>query len=92
MPIVPPPIGENEVEVNGERMPYRLSLIPFNSPWSLAGLPVVSTPAGFVDTLPVGLALVGRDREERTVLRVAHALQRATDWHEQRPQLAVGTR
>src|SRR5262249_58201660 len=85
MPIVPPPIGQNEVEVNGERMPYRPSLIPFNSPWALAGVPVASVPAGFVDGLPVGLALVGRPRDEATVLRAAHTFQRATDWHERRP-------
>ena len=85
MPIVPPPIGQNEVEIRGERMPYRLSLIPFNSPWTLAGLPGASMPAGFVDGLPVGLALVGGPREERTVLRAAHTFQRATDWHERRP-------
>jgi len=85
MPIVAPPIGQNEVEVNGKRMPYRLSLIPFNSPWTLAGVPVASVPAGFVDGLPVGLALVGRPRDEATVLRAAHTFQRATDWHERRP-------
>jgi aspartyl-tRNA(Asn)/glutamyl-tRNA(Gln) amidotransferase subunit A len=85
MPIVPPPIGRNDVDVRGERMPYRLSLIPFNSPWALAGLPVASMPAGFVDGLPVGLALVGRPGEEATVLQAVHAFQRATDWHERRP-------
>jgi aspartyl-tRNA(Asn)/glutamyl-tRNA(Gln) amidotransferase subunit A len=85
MPIVASPIGESEVEVRGERMPYRLALIPFNSPWTLAGLPAASIPAGFVDGLPVGLALVGRLRDEATVLRVAHTFQRATDWHERRP-------
>ena len=85
MPIVAPPIGHNDVEVKGERMPYRLSLIPFNSPWTLAGLPVASMPAGFVDGLPVGLAVVGRPRDEATVLRAVHTFQRATDWHERRP-------
>jgi len=90
MPIVPPRIGDNEVEINGERMPYRLALIPFNSPWSLPGLPVVSAPAGFVDGLPVGLALVGRPRDEQTILQAAHAFQRATDWHERRPPILSG--
>jgi aspartyl-tRNA(Asn)/glutamyl-tRNA(Gln) amidotransferase subunit A len=85
MPVVAPPIGETEVDLEGERMPYRLSLIPFNSPWSLAGLPVASVPAGFVDGLPVGLALVGRARDEHTVLQAAHTFQRATDWHDRRP-------
>jgi aspartyl-tRNA(Asn)/glutamyl-tRNA(Gln) amidotransferase subunit A len=85
MPVVAPPIGEADVELHGERIPYRLSLIPFNSPWSLAGLPVASVPAGFVDGLPLGLALVGRQRDDQTVLRVAHTFQCATDWHERRP-------
>ena len=85
MPITAPPIGEETVEVRGQTIPYRLALIPFNSPWSLAGLPILSLPCGFVDGLPVGLALVGRRFEEGTVLRAAHAFQQATDWHDRRP-------
>ena len=90
MPIVAPPIGDADVEIHGERMPYRLALIPFNSPWSLPGLPVLSVPAGFVDGLPVGLALVGGPRAEQTILQAAHAFQRATDWHERRPPVLSG--
>jgi len=85
MPVVAPRIGDDSVEVRGETIPYRLSLIPFNSPWSLAGLPVASVPCGFVDGLPVGLALIGRRFGDATVLRAAHALQQATDWHQRRP-------
>jgi aspartyl-tRNA(Asn)/glutamyl-tRNA(Gln) amidotransferase subunit A len=87
MPTVPPPIDDLNVELRGERIPYRLSLIPYNSAWSLAGLPVVSVPAGFVDELPVGLALVGRPRDELTLLSAAYTLQTVTDWHERRPAL-----
>jgi aspartyl-tRNA(Asn)/glutamyl-tRNA(Gln) amidotransferase subunit A len=85
MPVVAPPIGVETVTPRGEPIPYRLSLIPFNSPWSLAGLPTASVPCGFVDGLPAGLALVGRRFAEETVLRAAHAFQGATDWHERRP-------
>jgi aspartyl-tRNA(Asn)/glutamyl-tRNA(Gln) amidotransferase subunit A len=87
MPTTAPPIAEETVEVRGQTIPYRLALIPFNSPWSLAGLPVLSLPCGFVDGLPVGLALVGRRFEEGTVLRAAHAFQQATEWHDRRPPL-----
>ena len=90
MPVLPPRIGSDTVSLGGRELPHRLALIPFNSPWSLAGLPVVSTPAGFVDGMPVGLAIVGRRRTEEVVLGVAHTLQKATDWHEQRPPLAAG--
>lgn len=85
MPIVAPRIGEDAVDAGGESLPYRLSLIPYNSPWSCLGLPVVSVPCGLVDGLPVGLALVGRRLDEETVLRVAHTFQQATGWHELTP-------
>ena len=85
MPIVAPRIGEDPIDVGGQELPYRLSLIPFNSPWSCLGLPTASVPCGLVDGLPVGLALTGRRLAEATVLRAAHAFQQATDWHERRP-------
>jgi aspartyl-tRNA(Asn)/glutamyl-tRNA(Gln) amidotransferase subunit A len=85
MPVVPPLIGEETVELRDEAVPYRLALIPFNSPWTLAGAPVASVPCGFVGGLPVGLALVGRPSGDATVLRAAAAFQRATDWHARRP-------
>lgn len=88
MPVVAPRIGEQEVVLDGRRIPYRLALIPFNSPWSLAGLPSLSASCGFVDGLPVGLALVGRRFAEATVLRLAHSYQTITDWHEARPPIA----
>ena len=81
---VPIPAGVT-VEVAGQTIPYRLSLIPFNSPWSCLGVPSASVPCGFVDGLPVGLALTGRRLAEATVLRAAHAYQHVTQWHEQRP-------
>ena len=85
MPIVAPRLGEDPVQVGQETLPYRLSLIPFNSPWSCLGLPTASVPCGFVDGLPVGLALTGRRLGEATVLRAAHAYQQVTHWHARRP-------
>ncbi len=89
MPVRPPRIGEETVELAGREVLHRLALIPYNSPWSLVGSPVASVPCGLVEGLPVGLALVGRRFEEETVLRAAHAFQHATDWHERRPPLAT---
>ena len=40
---------EDTVELKGRRLPYRLALIPFNSPWSCLGLSAVSVPCGFVE-------------------------------------------
>ena len=51
-------------------------------PVNLAGLPGISVPAGFTGGgLPIGLQLIGRAFDEATVLRAAHAYERATDWH-----------
>jgi aspartyl-tRNA(Asn)/glutamyl-tRNA(Gln) amidotransferase subunit A len=53
---------------------------------NLAGTPAVSIPAGFDPAgLPIGVQLVGRHFEESTILRLAHAFQSATDFHEKRP-------
>ncbi len=89
MPVLPPLVGEETVELAGREVPHRLVVIPYNSPWSLVGSPVASVPCGLVDGLPVGLALVGPRLAETTVLRVAHAYQQATDWHERRAPLAT---
>ncbi|MGA0013379.1 MAG: Asp-tRNA(Asn)/Glu-tRNA(Gln) amidotransferase subunit GatA [Burkholderiaceae bacterium] len=60
---------------------------------SLAGLPAMSLPCGFVVTdapsarrLPVGLQLIGPQFQEAQLLAVAHAYQQATDWHYQTPK------
>ena len=53
---------------------------------NLAGLPGVSVPCGFAgDRLPVGLQIMGRMFDEATMLRVADAYERATEWHAARP-------
>ena len=87
MPVLPPRIGSETVWLGGRETPYRLALIPYNSPWSLVGSPVASVPCGFVEDLPVGLALVGPRLGEAAVLAAAHAFQQVTDWHERRPAL-----
>ncbi|HLL19598.1 MAG TPA: Asp-tRNA(Asn)/Glu-tRNA(Gln) amidotransferase subunit GatA, partial [Rubrivivax sp.] len=58
----------------------------FTLPGSLAGLPGMSVPAGFGEGgMPVGLQLIGNYFDEATLLRTAHALQQATDWHLKEP-------
>ncbi len=55
---------------------------------SLAGLCGLSLPCGFdADGLPIGLQIVGSAFDEATVLSVAHAYERATEWHTRRPGL-----
>jgi aspartyl-tRNA(Asn)/glutamyl-tRNA(Gln) amidotransferase subunit A len=57
----------------------------YTIPANLAGLPGISIPCGFHEGLPVGFQIMGRPFAESTVLRVAHAYERSTDHHSQRP-------
>jgi amidase len=51
--------------------------------------PAASVPAGFTaDGLPVGLQIVGRYRDDRSVLELAYAFEQATGFGRYRPPLA----
>ena len=52
---------------------------------NLAGLPAISTPAGFSDGLPVGLQLIAPAFAETRLLAAAHHFQLAADWHLREP-------
>jgi aspartyl-tRNA(Asn)/glutamyl-tRNA(Gln) amidotransferase subunit A len=60
----------------------------FTLPASLAGLPSVSVPSLPSNGLPVGLQITGRAFDEATTLRVADALERATNVSAARPKLS----
>jgi len=54
---------------------------------NLTGHPAISLKAGFVDNRPIELMVTGRLYDEATILRVALAYERGTDWHNQNPKL-----
>jgi aspartyl-tRNA(Asn)/glutamyl-tRNA(Gln) amidotransferase subunit A len=61
----------------------------YTNVWNLLGLPAVVVPCGFSrEGLPVSIQIVGRPFDEATVLRVARAYERETDWHTRRPDPA----
>lgn len=59
----------------------------YTIPASLAGLPGLSIPCGFVDGLPVGLQILGKYLDEETILKVGFAYESATDWRKEKPKL-----
>lgn len=54
----------------------------FTIPANLAGIPAVSIPCGFTEEkLPIGLQIMGKPLDEKTILQVAYAYEQSTDWH-----------
>ncbi len=57
-------------------------------PVNLAGLPGISIPCGFDEGgLPIGLQMISNVLREDLLFHVAHAYERATEWHRQTPSI-----
>ena len=58
----------------------------FSYPFNFTGQPAASLPAGFTAAgLPVGLQIVGRLRDDLTVLQASAAFEKARPWAAKRP-------
>jgi amidase len=56
---------------------------------SATGNPSASVPGGFTpEGLPVGVQIVGRDKEDFSVLQMAHAFEQATSFGKKRPAIS----
>ena len=49
-------------------------------PFNVTGHPAISIPCGMEDGRPIGLMLVGRHWDERTIYRASAAFERSGDW------------
>ncbi len=57
-------------------------------PFNVYGLPSLSLNCGFSKSgMPIGLQIIGAPGAEGAVLALAHAYQKQTDWHKQKPNL-----
>ena len=56
---------------------------------SATGNPAATVPGGFTpEGLPVGVQIVGRDKQDFSVLQLAHAFEQATGFGKKRPAIA----
>lgn len=63
----------------------------FAAPFNASGLPAMSVPLHMTaDGLPVGVQLVGRECDERTLFRLAARLEEAKPWKDRRPPVRAG--
>lgn len=75
-------------EIAGEPMETYIDWMMSCCLITLTEHPAASVPAGFTpEGLPVGLQIVGRFRDELSVLRLAHAFEAATEHGKTRPRL-----
>jgi len=87
-PIVAPALAELKESPDLLR-PRELALLRNTRPFNVWGLPAISVPCGFTKAdLPIGLQIAGPHWAESRVLQVAHAYQRATEWHKREPAIS----
>jgi aspartyl-tRNA(Asn)/glutamyl-tRNA(Gln) amidotransferase subunit A len=81
-----PRLGENEVEIGGEKAAVRGLLVGASRPANFTGHPALAMPCGFTPAgLPVGLQLIGPRWGEASLLAIATAYEDVTLWHTRHP-------
>lgn len=86
-----PPFALSELTDPSTARPLELRMLHNTRPLNLLGLPTISVPCGFTaEHLPIGLQISGPPGGEATVLRLARAYERATEWHQSGPAMNAG--
>ena len=63
------------------------SWMTFTYPFNMSGLPAASIPSGWTKSgLPIGMQIVGRRYDEKTVLQVSKAFEEIAPWQDKRPK------
>lgn len=84
------PVGlDHPGMVDGHATTY-LGWTTFTYPFNVTGQPAATVPCGFDSAgLPIGLQIVGRYRDDVTVLRASAAFERIAPWAQHRPVLGA---
>jgi aspartyl-tRNA(Asn)/glutamyl-tRNA(Gln) amidotransferase subunit A len=78
-------IGSGETSLRSKELIMLRNTRPFN----VYGLPSISVPCGFTKSgLPIGMQISGASGAEGSVLSLAAAYQKETDWHVKTPAMA----
>lgn len=88
-PIPAPKLGSWSFQLEDGREDNVLNLLPrYTSAFNLLGLPAVSIPCGLTgENLPVGLQIIGKPYDEKSVLTVAYEFEKRVNLHSHYPTL-----
>jgi len=83
------PIGQRPSTIAGREVFPDWAFNPFNQVFNMTRQPAANVPCGFTsESLPVGLHVVGRLRDEATVLRASAAFEKVSPWADTHPPVA----
>jgi len=81
------PIGSKSKKLGYGMIEWGLT--PFTPLFNFTHNPAATIPCGFTsDGLPVGLQIVGRLKDESTILKASYAFERARPWEDKRPSIS----
>ncbi len=87
-PILPFRIGEEAIEVKGQRVDPRPYLANFTRIYNLTGFPALTIRCGFTSAgLPVCLQIAGGPFDEESVLKLAYAYEQSQSWKDTFPKV-----
>ena len=69
------PIGQRPARIDGREVHWLWGAFPCTAPFNVSGNPAASLPCGLVDSLPVGLQIVGPAFAEARILDIAEDLE-----------------
>jgi amidase len=82
LPLTATPLPDENAPIP-EILQRAFEMLANTAPFDVTGHPAMSIPCGLVDDLPVGLMLIGRHHDEKTIYRAAHAYEQGVDWQTQ---------
>jgi aspartyl-tRNA(Asn)/glutamyl-tRNA(Gln) amidotransferase subunit A len=86
-PIFPPSVSELQAAPS-ELRNKELVMLRNTRPFNVYGLPALSLNCGFSKTgLPIGLQITGAPGTDGAVMALAHAYQKQSNWHKQKPAI-----
>ncbi|MBY9011423.1 MAG: amidase [Candidatus Lokiarchaeota archaeon] len=71
----------------GKKALSTMSWMTYTYPFNMTGLPAASIPSGWTKSdLPIGMQIVGKRYDDKTVLQVSKAFEEISPWQDKRPK------